>query len=68
MELRYSMEELVKRAMRNARPNSTINAPRWVAVKDTFGCGSTVAYELCEAFGMNPEEEVRGVYCEACEP
>lgn len=60
MELRYSMEEFVRRAMRNARPHSKISAPRWVAVKDAFGCGSTVAYELCAVFGMDPEEEVQG--------
>lgn len=32
--------------------------PRWVAVMDTCGTGSTTARELCREFGTNPDEMV----------
>jgi len=64
----YSAEELVCRAMRNARPRRYGNSPRWVAVMDTFGTGSTVARNLCLEHRLDPDEEVKGVRCIACEP
>ncbi|WP_070988430.1 hypothetical protein [Halofilum ochraceum] len=56
--------ELVERAVRAARPHSNVAHPRWVAVRDAFACGSTVAHELCLRFGFDPEETVRGLHTE----
>jgi len=64
----YSMESMVERAVRNARPHKCGPSPRWVAVMDTFALGSTFAYELCRIHGLDPEEEVIGPRCLACEP
>lgn len=50
-------EELVRRAVRVAGWRGPLR-PRWAAVRDSFGCGSTVASALCSRFGLNPDEEV----------
>lgn len=55
--------ELLRRAVNLARPDRTTDAPRWVAVMDTFGLGSTSATELCRRFGLDPHERVRGARC-----
>jgi hypothetical protein len=43
------------RAQRRHRGKS----PRWVAVMDTFGLGSTYAHLLCRKFDLNPDEMVK---------
>lgn len=65
-EIGYEATELVERAIRNARPRHGVDAPRWVAVKDAFGVGSSVAHELCRAHGCDPDEIVISQKCEAC--
>lgn len=50
--------ELLRRAVENARPRRGPH-PRWVAVCRTFGLGATYAQELCQRFGLDPDEEVR---------
>lgn len=62
-----SAEALVKRAVMNARPRTCGESPRWVAVMDTFALGSTYATQLCAAHGLDPDEMISGLYCEACE-
>jgi len=62
----YTHESLVERAMRNAKPRNLGPAQRWVAVMDTFATGSTMAWELCKRFGLDPEEVVAGVHCPSC--
>ena len=32
--------------------------PRWIAVMDTFACGSGYAHALCRRFGFDPDEKV----------
>jgi hypothetical protein len=64
----YSLESMVERAVRNARPHKCGSSPRWVAVVDTFALGSTFAYELCRNHGLDPDEEVSGPRCLACDP
>jgi hypothetical protein len=64
----YTQEDLVKRAMRNAFPRVCGDAPRWVAVMDTFGLGATYAVELCNIHRLDPEEKVSGAKCLACNP
>ena len=55
-----SDHELLRRAVETAVPrNSRAWKPRWVAVMDTFMLGSTYAWQLCERFGLNPDEKVR---------
>jgi hypothetical protein len=53
-------ENLVERAVRNARNSYFHDVPRWVAVRDAFGVGSTVARELCGKFNLNPDEMLPG--------
>lgn len=50
--------ELVERAVRNAKPNRRGKHYRWVAVMDAFGCGSTMAYQLCRHHGLDPDEMI----------
>lgn len=57
--------ELVRRAVRNARPHRRGKSPRWVAVMDTFALGSTYAGELCQIHELDPEEIVRGPNCDS---
>jgi len=64
----YSHESMVGRAIRNAKPRECGEAPRWVAVMDTFGFGSTYAIELCHLYGLDPEEKVSGARCLVCNP
>lgn len=63
----YSPLKMVERAVRNARPHRTTEAPRWVAVMDVFGYGSTTSTELCRRFGLDPYEKVPGVKCDCDE-
>lgn len=60
----YSPIAMVERAVRNARPHRSSEAPRWVAVMDVFGYGSTTSTELCRRFGLDPYEKVKGIACE----
>lgn len=50
-------EELLRRAVLNARGYR--RGPRWVAVMAAFALGSTYSYQLCQRFGIDPNEEVR---------
>lgn len=53
--------ELVRRAVKSCRSNKynkRAKHPRWVAVMDTFGLGSTYAHQLCRRFGLDPAELV----------
>lgn len=54
----YPSKELVRRAIANARPNDDVPCPRWAAVCDRFGMGSTYATELCRQYGFDPHEEI----------
>ena len=59
--------ELIRNAIANARPHKTQDVPRWVALMDVFAIGKTSAHELCREHGFDPDEEVHGSYCSACE-
>lgn len=63
----WSFRDIVAKAMASVRPNRTTESPRWVAVCDTFGVGSTTSKEMCRFFGMDPYEKVSGVKCHNCE-
>lgn len=61
--------ELVRRAVRNAKPRQAGRAPRWVAVMDTFGLGSTYATQLCRKYGLDPDEQSPYyIRCISCSP
>jgi hypothetical protein len=64
----YSQESLVERAVRNARPRECGEVPRWAAVSDAFGLGSTYSIELCRIHGLDPDEKVSGPTCRSCNP
>lgn len=56
------LEELVRRATKSARSRNLrkgMKHPRWIAVMDTFGLGSTYAHDLCRRFDLNPNELVK---------
>ena len=63
----YTEDFLIERAVRNAIHRRDFDAPRWVAVRDTFAVGSGTARELCLHHGLDPDEPVRGFRCERCE-
>lgn len=55
-------EELLRRAVRSCRSlqgRATDKHPRWVAVMERFGLGSTFAQQLCRRFDLDPDEKVR---------
>lgn len=64
----YTFEGLVGRAIRNAVPHTSGTSERWVAVRDTFATGSTIAHELCRCYKLDPFEQVEGVDCISCNP
>ena len=56
----FTEEELVGRAVRAVRGSSRrYKNPRWVLMKDAFGCGSGVATALCRRFNLDPDEGLR---------
>jgi len=64
----FKIEDLLKRAILNARPDKVNGtAPRWVAMCDAFAVGSSVAWDLCKAFDLNPDQQMSGPICETCE-
>ena len=68
LPLNYTHENFVKRAMLNAKPHCCGESPRWVAVMDTFATGSTVARDLCDYYGLDPDEKINGATCVSCNP
>jgi hypothetical protein len=64
----YTDKDMVRRAVMNAKPRECGDSPRWVAIMDTFGLGSTYAHDLCRVHGLDPEEKVSGARCRACNP
>lgn len=60
---KYSPIAMVERAVRNARPHRTTEAPRWVAVQDVFAFGSEASIAICRRFGLDPYERVPGAKC-----
>lgn len=63
----YTFFDLVDRAVRNAKPDTTGKTERWVAVRDTFGVGKTTAKKLCRSYQLDPSKEVFGTYCPYCD-
>lgn len=58
----YSFEEMVKRAVLNAKPHCYGTLSRWAAIQDTFHYGSTTSAQICIHFGLDPHEEIEGLY------
>ena len=55
-----SNNELVGRAIRSARRrHGRVKQPLWASVVDMFGLGSTYAKQLCQRYGLDPDEHVR---------
>jgi len=55
-------DELLERAVHSALDrgkNKGVPHLRWVAVMDTFLLGSTYAAQLCQRFGLDPDEKVK---------
>ncbi len=51
-------ERLLWGVVHNAGRLQRTSSPRWVAVMEAVGCGSTKAKTLCERFGADPDERV----------
>lgn len=51
--------ELLRRAVKNARPYGRVKNARWVAVMELFGLGSTYSAQLCKRFDLDPDELVK---------
>lgn len=60
-------EQLVKRAMMNARPRKFGDSPRFGAVMEIFALGSGYSVELCISHGLDPYELLSGPCCETCD-
>ncbi len=55
----YREEELLRRAVRNAKvPRRNVH-PRWVHIKDVFSVGSGVASAICRRFKLDPDEVIK---------
>lgn len=52
-------EDLLRRAVMNARANTKGKVWRWVAVMETFALGSGYAQQLCTRFSLDPDEYVK---------
>ncbi len=55
-------EELLRRAVKSARSGKYWKGTphhRWIAVMDACALGSTYAHQLCERFGLDPDEMVK---------
>jgi hypothetical protein len=63
----YSAKTMVERAVRNARPHGCMDSPRWVAVQEVFGYGSTTSVDLCIMFGLDPHARVSSQRCHYCD-
>lgn len=50
--------ELLARAVRNARSNRRKKVARWTIIMDQFALGSTYAQQLCRRYGAEPDELV----------
>lgn len=48
-------EDLIRRAVWNARPRKG-RVPRWSAIADAFGLGSTYSMQLCRRFDVDPDQ------------
>jgi hypothetical protein len=51
--------ELLRRVVTNCRAAARRKHYRWVAVMETFGLGSGYSMELCQRFGLDPDELVK---------
>lgn len=60
--VRKSFYELLRGVMLNARPGgynrSVVTYPRWHYVQQATGLGSTYSQQLCQHFGLNPDEQL----------
>ena len=54
--------ELLRRAVRAARDHGYrkgVKHPRWIAIMDALGLGSTYAHQLLRRFDLDPDEMVK---------
>lgn len=59
IELKTADERILWGVVANAgRLKTDGTQPRWAAVRDATGLGSTLAAELCGRFGFDPDELV----------
>ena len=54
-------------AVVRARPDRTEDGPRWKAVNDVLGYGAATSVNICKIFDLDPDEIVKGSFCQHCE-
>lgn len=63
----FSFERLLRAAVQNAGENSVTRRPRWAHVRDLLMIGGKTAHLVCDAFGVDPDEQVSGaITCTHC--
>lgn len=58
---------LIWGAIANAKNTTFCPCPLWAVVKSIFGCGSTMATNLCVEYGFDPDKELPPIECPRCE-
>jgi len=61
----YPDRLLVEFAVKNIKNPHHFPMVRWGLVSDLFALGSTSSHKLCREFGVDPDEELPSVKCEA---
>ena len=65
-DIPYSERDLIERAIDSVSSwhrshcidGTAAPKPRWLIVRDLFGCGSTVATAICYSYGYDPEKMI----------
>jgi hypothetical protein len=58
---------LIWGAIANAKNPNFGSRPLWAVVRDIFGCGSSMATDLCREHGFDPDKEMPPIVCPTCE-
>lgn len=60
-------DQLIWGAIANAKNTEFSPRPLWAVVRDIFGCGSTMAADLCREHKFDPDKQIPPIVCEICE-
>ena len=52
----YEQRDMIRQVLLNLKRYSKSHAARWVAVMHAFAISSTAATDLCNEFGLDPQE------------
>lgn len=60
-------DQLIWGAIANAKNTEFANRPLWAVVRDIFGCGATMATDLCRKHNFDPDKQMPPIVCPTCE-